>query len=321
MAKYELDGRTAIVTGAGAGIGEACAHVLSASGAAVLVVDLDEERAQSVASAISEDGGTALPHAADVSKLDDVEAMVARAEEELGPLRIAVNNAGIGGPSQPTGEYDVDAWRRVMSVNLDGVFYCMRAEIGPMSRAGGGSIINMSSVLGSVGIENSPAYVASKHGVVGLTKAAALEHAAEGVRINAVGPGFISTPLLEENLPAEAQAQIAMLHALGRLCRPEVRFRRFHRAPDVARHTHPFQSGIEARGERPVDEHAKNGDRQEPCHPGHRVVHTRGQPGVLTLYRAEGYRRQRGYRQRHPEALNDHGREERDPVGTVVRTG
>ena len=112
MAKYELDGRTAIVTGGGAGIGEACARVLSASGAAVLVVNLDEARAQSVASAISNDGGTALPHAADVSKLDDVEAMVARAEEELGPLSIAVNNACIGGTSQPTGQYDVDAWRK-----------------------------------------------------------------------------------------------------------------------------------------------------------------------------------------------------------------
>jgi NAD(P)-dependent dehydrogenase (short-subunit alcohol dehydrogenase family) len=216
MAKYDLDGRTAIVTGAGAGIGEACARVLSSSGAAVLVVDIDEERAQSVASSISTYGGPALPHAADVSNLDDVEAMVARAEEELGPLRIAVNNAGIDGTSQPTGEYDVNVWRRVMSVNLDGVFYCMRAEIGPMSRAGGGSIINMSSVLGSAGIENSPAYVASKHGVVGLTKAA-LEHAAQGVRVNAIGPGFISTPLLEDNLPAEAQAQVAALHALGRL--------------------------------------------------------------------------------------------------------
>jgi NAD(P)-dependent dehydrogenase (short-subunit alcohol dehydrogenase family) len=194
MTRYDLDGRTAIVTGAGAGIGEACAHVLSSNGAAVLVVDLDEERADSVASSISNDGGTALPHAADVSNLEDVEAMVARAEEELGPLRIAVNNAGIGGTSQPTGQYDVNAWRRVMSVNLDGVFYCMRAEIGPMSRAGGGSIINMSSVLGSVGIENSSAYVASKHGVVGLTKAAALEHAAEGVRINAVGPASSPRP-------------------------------------------------------------------------------------------------------------------------------
>ena len=217
MANYELDGRAAIVTGAGAGIGEACAHALASSGAAVLVVDLDQERAEGVASAISGGGGTALPHVADVSNPDEAEAMVARAEEELGPLRIGVNNAGIGGTSQPTGQYDLDAWRRVMSVNLDGVFYCMRAEIGSMSRAGGGSIINMSSVLGSVGIENSPAYVASKHGVVGLTKAAALEHAAEGVRINAVGPGFISTPLLEGNLPAEAQAQIATLHVLGRL--------------------------------------------------------------------------------------------------------
>ena len=103
MAKYELDGRTAIVTGAGAGIGEACAHVLSFSGASVLVVDLDEERAQSVATSISNDGGTAVPHVADVSNLDDAEAMVARAEEEFGPLRIAVNNAGIGGTSQPTG--------------------------------------------------------------------------------------------------------------------------------------------------------------------------------------------------------------------------
>jgi NAD(P)-dependent dehydrogenase (short-subunit alcohol dehydrogenase family) len=217
MARYELEGRAAIVTGAGAGIGEACARVLASSGASVLVVDLDEERAGSVADDISGSGGTALSHVADVSDPESVEAMVARAEDELGPLRIAVNNAGIAGTSQPTGEYDVGAWRRVISVNLDGVFYCMRAEIGPITRAGGGSIINMASVLGSVGIANSPAYVAAKHGVVGLSKAAALEHAAQGVRVNAVGPGFISTPLLEENLPAEAMTQIAAQHALNRL--------------------------------------------------------------------------------------------------------
>ena len=217
MANYELDGRTAIVTGAGAGIGEACARALAENGAPVLVVDLDEESAGRVADGISGNGGTALSHAADVSDPEDVEAMVSRAEDELGPLRIAVNNAGIAGTSQPTGEYDLDAWRRVMSVNLDGVFYCMRAEIGPIARAGGGSIVNMASVLGSVGIENSPAYVAAKHGVVGLTKAAALEHASQGVRVNSIGPGFISTPLLEQNLPAEAQAQIAALHALDRL--------------------------------------------------------------------------------------------------------
>ena len=217
MPKYELEGRAAIVTGAGAGIGEACARVLASSGASVLVVDLDEEGAERVAGAVSGNGGTALSHVADVSDPDSVEKMVTRAEDDLGPLRIAVNNAGIAGTSQPTGKYDLDAWRRVMSVNLDGVFYCMRAEIGAMARAGGGSIVNMASVLGSVGIENSPAYVAAKHGVVGLTQAAALEHASQGVRVNSVGPGFISTPLLEQNLPAEAQAQIAALHALDRL--------------------------------------------------------------------------------------------------------
>lgn len=221
MTRYDLQDRAAIVTGAGAGIGEACARALAASGARVLVADLDGERARRVAGDISDGGGVAIAHVVDVSRPEDVEAMVARAEAEFGPLRIAVNNAGIGGTSQPTGEYDLEAWRRVMSVNLDGVFYCMRAEIGPMAKAGGGSIINMSSVLGSVGIANSPAYVAAKHGVVGLTRSAALEHAAQGVRVNAVGPGFISTPLLEQNLSAEARAQVAALHALNRLGSPE----------------------------------------------------------------------------------------------------
>jgi NAD(P)-dependent dehydrogenase (short-subunit alcohol dehydrogenase family) len=136
----------------------------------------------------------------DVADPEQVEAMVAGAVERFGGLDIGVNNAGIGGPTAPTGEYPLDGWRTVMSVNLDGVFYCTRAEIGPMRQRAGGSIVNMASILGAVGFANSVAYVAAKHGVVGLTQNAALEYATDNIRGNAVGPGFIRTPLLDANL-------------------------------------------------------------------------------------------------------------------------
>jgi NAD(P)-dependent dehydrogenase (short-subunit alcohol dehydrogenase family) len=220
MADYEVSGRAAIVTGGGSGIGRAVALTLARGGAAVLVVDRAADSAKRVTAEIAEEGGTAREFVADVSDPDAVAAMVSAAGE-LGPLRIAVNNAGIVGEIRPVAEVPIDDWRRVIEVNLSSVFYCIRAEVPAMIAAGGGSIVNMASVLGGVGFANAAAYVSAKHGVVGLTKAAALEYAASGVRVNAVGPGFITTPLLEANLGPEEIAFLGSQHAVGRMGTPE----------------------------------------------------------------------------------------------------
>jgi 2-dehydro-3-deoxy-L-rhamnonate dehydrogenase (NAD+) len=212
-----LENKVAIVTGGGSGIGEASTKLLARRGAAVLVSDVDLAAAERVAGEIESAGGRAVADRTDVADPEQVEAMVAAAVERFGGLDIGVNNAGIGGPTAPTGEYPLDGWRTVMSVNLDGVFYCTRAEIGPMRQRGGGSIVNMASILGAVGFANSVAYVAAKHGVVGLTQNAAIEYATDNIRVNAVGPGFIRTPLLDANLDEETLKGIAALHPIGRL--------------------------------------------------------------------------------------------------------
>jgi NAD(P)-dependent dehydrogenase (short-subunit alcohol dehydrogenase family) len=209
----DFDGKVALVTGAGSGIGEACAQLLAERGANVLVADIDEAAGERVAKEI---GDAAAPFVLDVADADRCAAMVQAALDTWGRLDVAVNNAGIGGASLPTGEYPLDDWRRVLAVHLDGAFFCCRAEIGAMKAGGGGSIVNVSSILGSTGFASAPAYVAAKHGVVGLTRAAALDHAADGIRMNAVGPGFIETPLLANAAP-EVVAGVASLHALGRL--------------------------------------------------------------------------------------------------------
>jgi len=211
----EFDGKVAIVTGGASGIGAACARQLAAGGARVVVADLHEELAAKLAAEI---GGA--PFALDVSDPAKVEAMVAFAVERFGALHLAVNNAGISGPSAPVGEYPLDGWRRVIEVNLSSVFYSMRYELPAIERAGGGAIVNMSSILGSVAFQNAPAYVAAKHGIVGLTREAALTYAARGIRINAVGPGFIETPLLAA-LDEAAYDGLAALHPIGRLGQPE----------------------------------------------------------------------------------------------------
>ncbi|SHI62996.1 SDR family NAD(P)-dependent oxidoreductase [Wenxinia saemankumensis] len=212
----DLTGKTALVTGAASGIGKAVAKRLKESGATVVLADLDLDAARAAADEI---GGVATR--ADVGDPQEVEAMVAFAEKAGDGLHLVVNNAGIGGPQAPVGEYPVDGWQKVIGINLNGVFYGMRFAIPALERAGGGAIVNIASILGSVGTQGSPAYVAAKHGVVGLTKAAALEYAGKNIRVNSIGPGYIQTPLLEKNLSAEQMDGLAGLHPIGRLGRDD----------------------------------------------------------------------------------------------------
>ncbi|MQY17067.1 SDR family NAD(P)-dependent oxidoreductase [Nocardia macrotermitis] len=220
MAVYDVANRSAIVSGGGSGIGRAVALELARSGAGVLVFDLNASHASDVAEEIRAAGGKAAPFDGDASDPDTARRSV-EAARELGSLRIAVNNAGIGGEAVPVGEYSTESWRKVLSVNLDGVFYGMREQLPAIASAGGGAIVNMASVLGSVGFPNSSAYVTSKHGLLGLTQNAALEYAPQQVRVTAVGPGFIETPLLSATMDEEAHTFLASKHALGRLGTPE----------------------------------------------------------------------------------------------------
>ncbi|MFN3275007.1 MAG: SDR family NAD(P)-dependent oxidoreductase [Paracoccus sp. (in: a-proteobacteria)] len=219
--RFDFSGRTALVTGAASGIGRVIALELAASGACVIVSDLDAAACAAVVDEIAGAGGTAHAFAADVSDEGAMRALAEFAERDCGGLHLAVNNAGIGGPSLPTGDYPPEDWRRVIDINLNGVFYGMRWQIPAMLRAGGGAIVNMSSILGSVGFANAAPYVAAKHALLGLTKTAAMEYAPQGVRVNAVGPAFISTPLLTANLSDEVLAGLAGLHPMGRIGTPE----------------------------------------------------------------------------------------------------
>lgn len=213
-------GKTIIVTGAASGIGAAIAEELAQSEATVIVADLKADAAQAEVDKITAAGGKALAFAGNVANVDDVQAMVDFAVEKTGSLYGLVNNAGIGGAAAPLGDYPLDSWKSVIDVNLNGVFYGMRFAIPAMKAAGGGSIVNIASVLGSVGIANSSAYVTTKHALLGMTKNAALEHAMDNIRVTAVGPAFIKTPLLDANLDDEAKAYLASQHAFNRLGDP-----------------------------------------------------------------------------------------------------
>lgn len=220
MIDYELGGRVALVTGAGSGIGEACAKTLARSGAMTVVTDLDLGAAERVAEEIKSAGGSATAHLLDVTDPARVADVVAAAAE-LGPLEIAVNNAGIGVAAARTADLDDASWRRVMDINLDGAFRCLRAELAIMAEQGRGAIVLMSSVLGAVGSEaGSAAYTASKHAIVGLARNAALEYADRGVRVNAVGPGHVLTPLVERLVPEQVKRARAAQIPLGRLGDP-----------------------------------------------------------------------------------------------------
>lgn len=213
-------GKTALVTGAGSGIGAAIATGLAASGARVLVQDLNRDAAARVAETIAQSGGQARATGGDVADAPTVEGLVAEAADWGGGLHLLVNNAGISGPLLPVGDYTIEGWHRVMDVNLNSVFYGMRYAIPVMLDAGGGAIVNIASILGSVGFANASAYTAAKHALLGLTRAAALEYSAKGIRVNAIGPAFIDTPLLG-NLPPGVKEALIGSHPIGRLGRSE----------------------------------------------------------------------------------------------------
>jgi NAD(P)-dependent dehydrogenase (short-subunit alcohol dehydrogenase family) len=220
---HELTGKVAIVTGASAGIGKATAIALAAEGASVVVADVDDERGNAVAAEINDKGGAALFVHTDVSDDAQVQAMVATTVERFGGLDMAFNNAGIEGVQAPTHECSPENWQRTLAINLTGVWSCMRHEIPRLLERGGGSIVNCASVAGLVGFANIPAYTASKHALVGLTKTAALEYAEAGIRVNAVCPGVIDTEMVERFTGGEPEAEAAMvaMEPVGRLGHPE----------------------------------------------------------------------------------------------------
>lgn len=218
--QYTFKGQTALVTGAASCIGEATARLLAANGLSVLVSDVQAEAAARIAADINASGGRAIANVADVGREEDVKAAVGAAIAAFGQLHFAVNNAGIGGVAKPAGELLAQDWQRVIDINLSGVAHGLRHEIPAILAAGGGAIVNVSSILGLVGQDNVPAYVAAKHGVTGLTRSAALAYAAQGMRINSVHPGYVETPILD-TLEAKALAALTRLHPIGRLGRSE----------------------------------------------------------------------------------------------------
>lgn len=222
MHHFDFTDQVVAITGGGSGIGRETAVQFAEHGAAVVIADVDDENGHAV---VDEIEGEATYVHADVTDLGQLETMVSTAVDEFGGLNYAVNNAGIGGPQKPAGELEEAEWRQVIDVNLDGVWRSMKAELAIMTeQTDGGVIVNMASILGKVGFASASAYVAAKHGVLGLTKTAAWEYADAGIRVNAVCPGFIETPLLEAGgitEDEELRGQIEAMHSQGRLGHPE----------------------------------------------------------------------------------------------------
>jgi NAD(P)-dependent dehydrogenase (short-subunit alcohol dehydrogenase family) len=217
-----LENKVAIITGAASGIGKATALLFAKEGAKVVVSDINEEEGKEVVKAIEKEGGIALFIKADTSNPEAVENLVKQTVAKFGGLHIAVNNAGIGGVQKTVADYPLDEWKKVLDINLSGVFYGVKYQIPAMKKSGSGSIINMASILSQAGFGQSVAYVAAKHAVIGLTKTAAIDHAKDNIRVNAVGPGFVYTGLVNEGaMGKEGIKDLEAKHPIGRLGKPE----------------------------------------------------------------------------------------------------
>jgi NAD(P)-dependent dehydrogenase (short-subunit alcohol dehydrogenase family) len=212
--------KTVIITGAASGIGKAAALLFASAGVNVVVSDIHVVEGEKLAEEICVAGGKASFFKTDVSVASEMEALVAFAVNKYGKLDIAVNNAGISGEQNPIAEMSIDGWEKVISVNLNSLFYGMKYQISAMLKSGGGSIVNISSILGAVGFAGAAGYSAAKHGIIGLTQTAALEYSAQNIRVNVVGPGFIETPLLNV-LDQKVKSQLVALHPIGRLGKSE----------------------------------------------------------------------------------------------------
>lgn len=216
-----LKNKVALVTGAGSGIGKAIALIYAKEGAKVVVNDINEEHGKAVVDQIQSEGGEAHFIAADVSKEQEVKRLVNETVEKYQKLDIACNNAGIGGEQNLSGDYSIESWKQVIDLNLNGVFYGCKYQLEQMTKNGGGVIVNMASVHGTVAAPMSSAYTSSKHAVVGLTKNIGAEYGEMNIRCNAIGPAYIKTPLLTENLSDEQLQGIKEKHPMKRLGKPE----------------------------------------------------------------------------------------------------